>query len=83
MLVKLCSVEKSIISDPLIRVRKLTKSLVKHRFSLHIKSTALLTLCIVGISRWQKSKLSVFKAKKKFPFKRNGLPCCEDANTFR
>jgi len=19
----------------------------------------------------------------KFPFKRNGLPCCEDANTFR
>jgi len=30
-------------------------------------STALLTqkpLCIVGISRWQKSELSVFKAKR-------------------
>ena len=32
---KLYSVEKSIITDPLIHVRKLTKSLVKHRFSLH------------------------------------------------
>jgi len=32
---KLCSVEKSIITDPLIEVKKLTKSLVKHRFSLH------------------------------------------------
>jgi len=28
-------VEKSIITDPLIQVRKLTKSFVKHRFSLH------------------------------------------------
>jgi len=24
-----------------------------------------------------------FYARKKFPFKRNDLPCCEDANTFR
>jgi len=29
---ELCSVEKSVITDPLIQ---LTKSLVKHRFSLH------------------------------------------------
>jgi len=27
------SVEKSIITDPFIQARKLTKSLVKHRFS--------------------------------------------------
>jgi len=27
-------VEKSIITNPLIQVRKLTKSLLKHRFSL-------------------------------------------------
>jgi len=33
--VKLCSVENTIITDPLFQVRKLTKSLVKHRFSLH------------------------------------------------
>jgi len=32
VLVKLCSVEKSIITDPLIQV---IKTLVKHRFSLH------------------------------------------------
>jgi len=30
-----CSVEKSIITDPLIQVKKLTTSLVKHRFPLH------------------------------------------------
>ena len=35
MLVKLCSVQKSIITDRLIQVKKLTKSLVKHCFSLH------------------------------------------------
>jgi len=46
---------KSITNDHLIQVRKLTKSLVKHRFSLH-------NLCIVGISQWN-SELSVFKAK--------------------
>jgi len=28
-------VEKSIITDPLIQVKTLTKSLVTHRFSLH------------------------------------------------
>jgi len=35
MLVKLCSVEKSIITGPLIQVRNLTKSLDEHRFSLY------------------------------------------------
>jgi len=34
-MVKLCSVEKSTITDLLIQVRKTTKSLVKHLFSLH------------------------------------------------
>jgi len=34
-MVKLCSVEKFIITVLLIQVGKLTKSLVKHRFSLH------------------------------------------------
>jgi len=34
-MVKLYSVEKSIITDPLIQVRNLTKWLVKHHFSLH------------------------------------------------
>ena len=41
-------------------LNSVAKSLIKHRFSLH----NLLPLCIVGISRWQKSKMSVFKAKK-------------------
>ena len=41
-----------LLTDPLIQVRNLTKSLVKHHL-----------LCMVGIYRWQKSELSVFKAK--------------------
>jgi len=49
-------------TDPLIQ---LTKSLVKHSFSLHdlLRYVYVYALCIVGISRWQKSELSVFKAE--------------------
>jgi len=47
ILVKLCSVEKSIITDPLIQ---LTKSPLKHRFSLHS------LLCYQRSSRYQNQK---------------------------